>query len=292
MSSLNLKRKINHLTPIDDWYTYKDNSNHSYLFNLFNQFAESNVFSNIYVAIRKNPENATEAETNTWLYTNVGFSINQITDYFDLKYGLNYLPYSFTYDEDKTELARKFKSVYDVNLYKYKKLIELMGYRYNPLFNVDGIELYSNAESLGNITNTNTPTGTIKNSTNINVNHNVNPYNANDQNKLRLESNDSGLAENNYTKTSYEDEYSVTNTTTHSSANNGEGTFTVNSKDNAFGTEMTGPERYYVEKRIRQGNIGVTKTQELIQSERDIVRWNILEEFMKDLEKELVVGIY
>ena len=63
-------------------------------------------------------------------------------------------------------------------------------------------------------------------------------------------------------------------------------------KDSAFGVAIEGAERYYAEKRIRQGNIGITKTTELIQSQRDIVRFNILDEFFKDLEREIIVGIY
>ena len=63
-------------------------------------------------------------------------------------------------------------------------------------------------------------------------------------------------------------------------------------KDSAFGVAIEGAERYYAEKRIRQGNIGITKSTELIQSQREVVRYNILDEFFKDLEKEIIVGVF
>ena len=63
-------------------------------------------------------------------------------------------------------------------------------------------------------------------------------------------------------------------------------------KDSAFGVAIEGAERYYAEKRIRQGNIGITKSTELIESQREVVRYNILDEFFKDLEKEIIVGVF
>lgn len=63
-------------------------------------------------------------------------------------------------------------------------------------------------------------------------------------------------------------------------------------KDSAFGVALDGAERYYAEKRIRQGNIGVTKSTELIEAQREAVRYNILDEFFRDLERDIVVGIY
>ena len=63
-------------------------------------------------------------------------------------------------------------------------------------------------------------------------------------------------------------------------------------KDSAFGVAIEGAERYYAEKRIRQGNIGITKSTELIESQREVVRYNILDEFFKDLEREIIVGVF
>ena len=36
----------------------------------------------------------------------------------------------------------------------------------------------------------------------------------------------------------------------------------------------------------------MTKSTELIEAQRNTVRYNILDEFFRDLEKEIVVGIY
>lgn len=42
----------------------------------------------------------------------------------------------------------------------------------------------------------------------------------------------------------------------------------------------------------RYGNIGVTTSQQMIQSERDLARIRILDEFFKELSKEILLGVY
>lgn len=294
--SRNLKKKMMSLTPIEDW---ADRYPGYGLSQLFYQSLNPNIFSNIYVAIRRNPENATEAETEVFNYYNVGANTNDIAEYFGTKYGLNYFAYDFNSGADCATLESRIESIYKANLYKYRKLIESMGYVYNPLFNVDGIELYANAESLGNTTNNNTSSGSGSSTTNPTTTHYVNPYDT-DGDPGKIESKD--VVTNNSTSQSM----SGTNNTTlqHSPAENNyvwdadtgkwvsNGIFSIEAKDNAFGVQFDGPERYYAEKRIRQGNIGVTKSTELLEDQRRLVRFNILDEFFKDLEPHIVVGIY
>ena len=294
------------LTKIEDWYLSKtDNDSNLYL--AFNSFlATNNVFANIYVAIRDNPQYA-EMEEH-FSYYNVGFTVSDITQYFNLRYGPNYFAYRFTDSNQVDYLKEKMAIIYKANLYTYRKLIETLGYTYNPLFNVDGIELYSNAESLGNSKSEQQPTGTIKTQTGSGVNgnldtestHYVNPY---DQNS------DAATYVNDKTKnsalTSVQsfEQYKDTTTVSHESADNykynttsgqweKDGLFGIKKEDVAFGINFGGPERFYAEKRIRQGNIGVTKSTELLRDQRDLVKFNILDVFMKDLEKDLVVGIF
>ena len=295
--SRNLKKKMMSLTPIEDWYDTQvgTTSKLTILFN--NAIEQSNVFSNIYVAIRDNPQYAEQAEH--FSYYNVGFDNGQISDYFVTKYGLNYFAYKLDSTVDFNALRLRIKSIYDSNLYKYRKLIETLGYQYNPLFNVDALELYSNAESLGNTTNNNTSSGSGSSTTNPTTTHYVNPYDT-DGDPSKIESKD--VVTNNSTSQSM----SGTNNTTlqHNPAENNyvwdaetgkwvsNGIFSIDAKDNAFGVQFDGPERYYAEKRIRQGNIGVTKATELLEDQRKLVRFNLLDEFFKDLEPHIVVGIY
>lgn len=299
MSSHNLKNKLSHLTTIEDWDNYMVGSA-SQLDTLFNRlFDNGNIFQNIYIAIRNNPQNSSQEENPTYTYYNVGHDIPEITRYFVTKYGLNYFAYRPDNGDDFAELKMKLLGIYNANEYKYRKLIESMGYTYNPLFNVDALELYSNAESIGNTTNNNTSSGSGSSTTNPTTTHYVNPYDTNGD-PGKIESKD--VVTDNSTSQSM----SGTNNTTlqHNPAENNyvrdaetgkwvsNGIFSIEAKDNAFGVQFNGPERYYAEKRIRQGNIGVTMTQQLLEAERNLVNFNILDVFFKDIEKDLIVGLY
>lgn len=299
MSSHNLKNKLSHLTTIEDWDNYMVGSA-SQLDTLFNRlFDNGNIFQNIYIAIRNNPQNSSQEENPTYTYYNVGHSTEEITRYFVTKYGLNYFAYRPDNGDDFAELKMKLLGIYNANEYKYRKLIESMGYTYNPLFNVDALELYSNAESIGNTTNNNTSSGSGSSTTNPTTTHYVNPYDTNGD-PGKIESKD--VVTDNSTSQSM----SGTNNTTlqHNPAENNyvrdaetgkwvsNGIFSIEAKDNAFGVQFNGPERYYAEKRIRQGNIGVTMTQQLLEAERNLVNFNILDVFFRDIEKDLIVGLY
>ena len=89
----NLKRRVMNLTPIEDWYLSKTN-NVSNLTDVFLSFLETNnVFYYIWVAVRDNPSYAEQEEH--FSYYNVGFTPEEITKYFTLKYGLNYFAYNY-----------------------------------------------------------------------------------------------------------------------------------------------------------------------------------------------------
>lgn len=305
---MSLKTKAAHLTTIEDWYNTQVGtaSKLTILFN--NAIGQTNVFSTIYVAIRDNPQYA--EQTEHFSYYNVGYTDTQISDYFVTKFGLNYFAYRADNTIDFNELRMKIKSIYDANLYKYRKLVEILGYTYNPLFNVDGTELYSRAESIGDAQNVRTPSGSIITETGTEKNQALgnttttfykNPYDNNSTSANVVDA----KTEQSPVKSiqTYSDEYNETTDFKNIPANNykydettqewkPDGVFSVAAKDNAFGIEFNGPERYYAEKKIRQGNIGVTKSTELIAAQRELVRYNILDEFFRDLYREIVVGIY
>lgn len=301
------------LTRIEDWF-YSEIEGQT-LTSLFSEAlgSSSSVFLSIYISIRRNPENTQQETTETFDYYNVGFTPLQIAEYFYTKYDLNFFPYTFRSADSYSTIKTKLRSIYTANKYKYMKLIESLGYRYNPLYNVDGIELYSNAESIGGTRSTKEPSGTIKTVTgtattqgeaetigNTSSTYFRNPYNNNSTTAENVEAITEQSAIT--SKQSFE-QYTETNSLKHDPAYTWkydqteqkwkeDTLFSIAAKDSAFGVALTGPERYYAEKRIRQGNIGVTKSTELLRDQREIVKFNILDEFFKDIEPELIVGLY
>ena len=304
----NLKKKLKHLTPVEDWHdTIIENTN--YLDSIFNDVLHSNnIFSSIYICIRQNPTSAATEETPIYVYYDVGFTTAQIADYFNTRYSCNYFLYNFKVDSEYEQLRNRIAAIYKANFYKYLKLVEVMGYRYNPLYNVDANELYTNMESIGDTESIRTPEGTTR-STSGTLENNVigestttnyvNPYDSNSSSASNVDNKSTQTAIT--TETSFQD-YSETTEIDNKPAQSFQidqqghitkkGIYSMAAKDSAFGVAIEGAERYYAEKRIRQGNIGITKSTELIESQREVVRYNILDEFLKDLEREIIVGVF
>lgn len=305
----NLQKKLRNLTLIEDWHdTIIENV--GYLDSLFDDVLHNNnIFEYIYVSIRMNPVAEVDEENPQYEFINVGFSSDQISEYFNTRYGMNYFLYDFAIETDYNKLKNRMISIYNANFYKYKKLIEVMGYRYNPLFNVDGTELYSNMESIGDSSNERKPTGkirttsgtlsdgTIGSSTTENY---TNPYDSNasgDPAYLTDKTVQNAITTDQEYLNNYSDKSTIDNLPAqrfHESEGqiSKSGLYDMAAKDSAFGVSLEGAERYYAEKRIRQGNIGVTKSTELITAQREAVRYNILDEFFRDLYQEVVVGVY
>lgn len=305
----NLKKKLRNLTQIEDWHdTLIENV--GYLESLFDDVLQpNNIFRYIYVSIRINPVAEVDEENPQYEFLNVGFTTEQISEYFNTRYGMNYFLYDFAIETDYNKLKDRMLSIYNANFYKYKKLIEVMGYRYNPLFNVDGTELYSNMESIGDSSNERTPTGKIRTTSGTLSNGTIgdsttenysNPYDSNasgDPAYLTDKTVQNAITTDQEYLDNYSDKSTIDNLPAqrfHESAGQitKSGLYDMAAKDSAFGVSLEGAERYYAEKRIRQGNIGVTKSTELITAQREAVRYNILDEFFRDLYNEVIVGIY
>ena len=156
-----------------------------------------------------------------------------------------------------------------MNKGKYLKLLELQGYTYNPLFNVDGTEIRQSLENQG-INNVTTSAGSFGRGLreeNNKLTHNVSAY-------------DSGVKE----------EYN--DTTTGLEADHDLPQLSYDPATGAFGETLVGGDKMHNEKYIRQGNIGVTKTQELIEAERQNLKYSIVKEFFDDINAQILVGIY
>lgn len=206
-------------------------------------------FKNIYVPV-KIP--TADGMPEDFTYVNIGVTPVEMADIYATEFGLNFLiePLDRSdFQDGSQKLGNRIKSVYIKNLGKYMKMLELQGYTYNPLWNVDGTEEYAFLENNG-----------------VNdVESQINVYDA----SLR-----------DFQKTTY----------VHNNAKNG--TADYNAGTDVWENTVSGGDKYHTEKRVRQGNIGVTKTQELIASERENLRFTILDEFFKDINKQILIPIY
>ena len=196
-------------------------------------------------------------------YENVGMLPDAMTEVYMTLYGYNMISVPIT---DPDMLTLKMKSIFNLNLGKYMKWLDTMGYAYNPLWNVDGSESFQYIDTHGEITRTNTPI--LQTSQNLQTA----PYD-----------NANTYVNTNMTTNTYSGTQS-TETETHEPVTEADLDGPVHA--------ITGGDYSHIEKRVRQGNIGVTQTSELLRNERELVKFNLIQEFFNDINKQLLVGIY
>lgn len=214
-----------------------------------------------------------------YVYQNVGFTNEEIATIYWAQYRSLFLSEPLDTTDASTigastaHLGKIIKAILTKNKYKYLKWIDEMGYAYNPLWNVDGVEHFQYIDEHGEVTREDTPILATK------TNLKTNSYDGELRNTQETETTYSGLADGGL-------KYSQSKET-HTG---------VPSLDNVSidGTlhAVTGGDYSHIEKRVRQGNIGVTKSTELIESERELVRFNLLQEFFNDINKEILIGVY
>lgn len=233
----------------------------------------SYFFQDIWIPLRQRNSDNTMKEPPVYKYEPVGITTEQMAQIYRTLYSRNLLSVplinweddSLKYAASVDELSLKMKSILNLNLYKYLKWIETMGYAYNPLWNVDGTESFQFIDNHGKVTRTETPYTWIDNELS------TAPYDS------------ATLKATEKTRTTYngnaQSEEEHDNVTTASIGGD-------------ILTAVTGGDFSHVEKRIRQGNIGVTKTTELINDERELVKFNLIQEFFNDINKQLLIGIY
>lgn len=285
-------------------------------------FTGIDIFASIYIPV-KTP--TAEGMPDDFTYTNIGMSYDEISNAYNTIYGGNYLSVPLLLDniiQSTAHLKAKIQSIYKLNKGKYLKMIELSGYTYNPLYNVDGVEQYTSLSNEGvnditkqlaytqhtdTTTSNNTRSGSISDSgSNTATHEDTNSVTSFDSSDLSTTDHNSG--NKNVTSSSNTQTYNNlsdngggsvtygahtdtdTTTVTHHNALNGSAEYSGG--DDLFGNSITGGDKYHNEKRLRQGNIGVTKTQELIEAERANLRFSIIQEFFEDINKIILVGIY
>lgn len=246
-------------------------------------------FQDIYIPLGKRDTVTHEIIPGEYTYENVGVSVGELADIYCVQYRSLFLSEPLdTKDNtsilaDSRYLGKIIKSILIKNRFKYLKWVDEMGYAYNPLWNVDGVELYQSLDNHGGVKREDSPILATKT-------------------ELKTAPYDSETYKaTNETTTQYNNTASVTglkaiSEETHTHAQNkvdgADADYSVTAKDAAFGTALTGGDYMHVEKRLRQGNIGVTKSTELIESERELVRFNLIQEFFNDINKEILIGVY
>lgn len=313
---------------VDQYYnSINSTTNKPLLYDLFSTTTNYElvpIFSQIWMPVKK--YNSTTGKlADGYTYYNVGMSAEEITDLYWTEYGGTYLiGRSEDISIDVSSLMKKVRSIFLKNVGKYLKLIELAGLEWNPLWNVDGEEIRQLLENNG--TN-DVETGQINTTSGIQWNdtkttHNVSPYNSDVNVKKAYEDTVSGNGSNIPTgiqRVEYTDgEFTVSSQSpsgstiasadestnglkgktryVHNLAKNLNGAneedYVVDARDTAFGQALKGADKMHVEKLMRHGNIGVTKTTELIRDARDTFAYSIIQEFFDDINKVILIGIY
>lgn len=281
---------MQNLLRVNQWNNTEVGTDVSALQNAFQQIT---LFEHLYIPVR--PVTSEGMQDVTWV--DIGVSIKEMSEIYNTYYGRNFLiePYveANGWQVSIAGLNRRILSVYRLNMQKYKKLIELAGYEYNPLWNVDGTEEFTYLENKGvnnavttyvNAERTDTKGSTTGNPNNPNTRvQKVTTFDSDTYRNAVAEEEHETYVTGTHTDT-------ATTTYTHNNALNGNAEYSGGT--DTFGNNVVGGDMYHTEKKVRSGNIGVTKTQELIESERLNLRFSILGEFFKDINEQVLVGIY
>lgn len=242
-------------------------------------YNSGNLFTNLYIPVRLV---TSEGISDEYTYLNTGLTITELADLYWTQYSGNYLlDTSVDIGQAAPRIKTRIRAIFKKNLGKYLKLIEVGGYEYNPLWNVDGTEkrqTLSN-EGINNASSTYTPT-------NFELEHSSAPFDSDTLKKDWTEK-QNGTYTNSTTYT-----HNLAKNIDDSSTTPTEVDYVVQAPDTAFGYKLIGGDRMYVEKYVRQGNIGVTKTTELIRDQRETLKFSVVQEFFDDINEEILIGIY
>lgn len=276
---------MSRMVKVNDFYKNGTTDETNYLEEIFttatNLGDQVHLFSDIFYPIRDfiTEDGQVVGLADTVTYYNVGLTTSELADLYWTEYsGLHLIGAGpcKTWADDKAFLEKRVTTVFNKNLGKYKKLIEVFGLTWNPLWNVDGVELKQSLEEHAsevrtpNLTETTTPT-------NKTLTHNVAPYDGG----TKVEWSDVESGSEATTKTG-------TETISHTPLG-----YNVSADDAALGISVTsGGDILHTEKYIRQGNIGVTETTKLLDDAIRFFKLNIIQEFFDDINEVILIGIY
>lgn len=264
-------------------------------------------FSKIWIPVKVYNEQ-TGKFADDYTYYNCGMDTLKLAQLYWTKYSGNYLIGGHeSFDGVFQRLVMRCESIFKQYLGKYRKLVEMEGLIWNPLWNVDGTELHQIIEQHADEVVKDTGSGESFKGQNLKDERNVAPYDSSGLKKEYEETHTGMDGSKTASASSTIGDVTVSSTAgAISSVSESEAsasssvnvrshesfTYAVNEKDAAFGVSLTGGDTLHTEKTVRQGNIGVTKTTELIEDARKTVAYSIIQEFFKDINKVILIGTY
>ena len=289
-------------------------------------------FNNIWIPTRKYDPNTQKLAEN-YTYYNVGMSTAELSDLYWTEYSGNYLiGRQDDISIDFSYILTRVKAIFKKNLGKYRKLVELEGLEWNPLWNVDGSEIHQLLEKHASENNLFSESGASATGKNLKDEHKVSAYNS--ATKTEWEETHVGQGASNSPSVNVSSPYTTVadglfvgqgaSNSPSATVVYGDDTLTANGgsiadvdtsssearasrshkthdsfnysikvEDTAFGVAISdGGDVLHTEKTVRQGNIGVTKTTELIEDARRTVAFSIIQEFFDDINKVILVGLW
>lgn len=269
-------------------------------------YGNTPLFNQIYIPVKRY-DTTTQKLAEGYTYLNCGMSTGELADLYWARYSGTYLiGRTSVLTDDADKLILRAKAVFNQNRGKYLKMIELAGLEWNPLWNVDGVELHQILEQHADEISKDTGSDQSFKGQHLQVQHNVSAYDAETktewtetntgQDSSQTPSASSTIGDITVNSTTgavpsvSESEASATssvNVRTHATIS-----YAVPLKDTAFGVALDGGDTLHTEKHVKQGNIGVTETTTLLNHVRDYLRFNVLDEFFKDINKVILIGVY
>lgn len=268
--------------------------------------AAGGFFGNIWIPTRQYDPNTGQMSEN-YTYYNVGMPPDELADLYWTEYSGNYLiGGGSNIDTDYTYLSTRCRAIFKKNLGKYKKLVELEGLIWNPLWNVDGTEIHQLLEKHGAESYLESGSGSSATGRNLKDSRSVTAY---DSNTPKPEYEETHVGQDTSTpsasatynsdtisssggQVSHADTISSEAKASKSLRSHDAFKYAVKVEDTAFGTAISDADVLHTEKTVRQGNIGVTKTTELVEDARKVVTYSIIQEFFNDINEVILVGIY
>lgn len=257
----------------------------------------------------------------------LGFDSGSLLDYFVNHYGEKELARalvpengsfnSTSWENEWTWLYKRINFLVNANSHKYIRLVASLDFSYDPISNYDMMEVGKDKNDLGekytertgnnsreitsttvvpnaDVTIVNTSEGQDKNF----VPSTVGTGGDGDTVTTTADSNNKPTTINSVT--TYDDDNPVTLNKSESTGTS----ITTNKQDPKFSSTITTGARGWKDTTLqtipsndyhnlnRQGNIGVTTTQEMIQKEREIARYSVIEEFFNDLKNECMLSTW
>lgn len=198
-------------------------------------------------------------------------------------------------------------------LWSWNKLYETLNFTYNPIWNKDGtITETETRETSGTDGGTLTTGGTVSNTGTItddgdgtetgtiadNGSENVTRGSHTDRTYKQRGFNDSGLVANRSEEEQTDESVDTTNSNTRTlnTANTADNVRTLNTLETSNNTTTDSRTRAGSEditrSRTEQGNIGVTTTQQMIQEERDISLFDLVDHITQDFKEQFCIMVY